>query len=76
MNDFHIIPPCKGCTERRIGCHARCDGYRLFRAMLDIKKEEVRAQSDFQGYVSAGIYAKRHCLGKRMTGKAHVVSQW
>lgn len=32
-------PPCKGCTERYSGCHAKCEGYSTWKqAWLDRKE--------------------------------------
>ena len=30
--------PCKGCTEREVGCHSRCDPYKSWRANADETK--------------------------------------
>lgn len=32
--------PCKDCDRRQLGCHSKCDNYRLFREQLDLKKED------------------------------------
>ena len=29
-----LTAPCKGCGERKPGCHDRCEGYAAFRAVL------------------------------------------
>ena len=34
--------PCKDCTKRELGCHDRCDDYKLFKAEL----ERVRKNRD------------------------------
>ena len=33
-----VISPCKGCTDRYVGCHAKCDGYKDF----VVKNEELK----------------------------------
>ena len=30
--------PCKGCTQRKIGCHSLCSKYKEWRLELDKKK--------------------------------------
>ena len=36
-----IYPPCKGCGDRELGCHATCEGYKAYRAKVDAQKEAV-----------------------------------
>ena len=35
-------PPCIDCDDRSEGCHARCEGYKEFRKMMDEHKETLR----------------------------------
>ena len=37
---FHreIKPPCKGCSDRRVGCHGDCQKYSEYKAELDGEK--------------------------------------
>lgn len=37
-----MIAPCKECTSRFSGCHSFCEGYKQYRAELDIQNEEIR----------------------------------
>lgn len=41
--------PCKGCTERRVGCHGGCEAYEGYRRYLDdqnaVRKREKEAES-------------------------------
>ena len=39
-------PPCKGCEERRPGCHTECDGYKTFRADLDAFNKIIKEAED------------------------------
>ena len=32
--------PCKGCKDRFVGCHSKCDGYASWKAEQDEKREE------------------------------------
>lgn len=48
-----ITPPCKGCQERRIGCHASCEAYQNYskiRAEILVKKQidNLATDSHFQ----------------------------
>jgi len=39
------IAPCKGCSEREIGCHGSCEKYSEYRsAMDDIRKKQLEEQ--------------------------------
>ena len=31
------IAPCKGCTDRHVGCHSECAKYKVFRAWIKRK---------------------------------------
>ena len=35
-------PPCKGCDERHVGCHDRCERYAEWRAKANKANEERR----------------------------------
>lgn len=35
--------PCRDCTDRHIGCHSDCDGYKEFRAAVDDISAKRRA---------------------------------
>ena len=54
--------PCRGCQDRRVGCHAECERYLVFRQRVD-KEAEIRRQSIIFGdYKSENIYKKRYSL--------------
>ncbi len=36
---YHRPAPCKGCTNRSVGCHGKCDGYIQWKKEID--SEEV-----------------------------------
>ena len=37
--------PCYKCTERRVGCHSKCDKYRIYRDKYDeLNKKEFIAK--------------------------------
>ena len=35
-----LVPPCKDCTERQIGCHGRCDRYKAYWEQQERKRNE------------------------------------
>lgn len=42
MGNDKITNPCKGCTERNIGCHSECQKYIDFRTKLDEYNNTIR----------------------------------
>ena len=36
--DYFKMCPCKGCDDRYIGCHGKCDKYKEYRDKLDATK--------------------------------------
>ncbi len=38
--------PCKGCEKRYPGCHSKCSGYISWRAELDKRNAEIRAEKE------------------------------
>lgn len=38
--------PCKGCTDRKVGCHSECEGYKAFATEQRKKNECIRKQKD------------------------------
>lgn len=38
--------PCKGCEKRYPGCHSKCEGYISWRAELDKRNAEIRAEKE------------------------------
>lgn len=55
--------PCRGCGERRVGCHATCKFYREWKANHDAKRSAMiarqRREQDYTDY--------RHDSYSRMT---------
>lgn len=42
--------PCKGCQERVLGCHGRCESYKNFRQRLEtahMAEREAKMTSDY-----------------------------
>lgn len=38
--------PCKGCTDRKIGCHSWCDKYKAFAVEQRSKNASIRKQKE------------------------------
>lgn len=36
-----MTPPCKHCTDRKVGCHGDCERYRQYKADFDAAKAEI-----------------------------------
>lgn len=49
-----IKAPCKGCTDRVLGCHGKCDRYKAYRARIDSANEKKRRENDIEDAVYAG----------------------
>ena len=47
--------PCKGCTDRKQGCHGQCEHYKAFRETMD---ERIKAQAQAR----AGHYCPLACI--------------
>ena len=37
--------PCKGCTERTVGCHANCEKYKKWRTDYEAEMKEAKKRS-------------------------------
>lgn len=35
-------PPCKGCEDRKVGCHATCERYAEYRAVIENGEAEKK----------------------------------
>ena len=38
--------PCKGCEDRRLGCHGKCEKYKAWRAGMDKAAEKRRLEHE------------------------------
>lgn len=41
-----MTPPCKHCTDRKVGCHGDCERYRQYKADFDAAKAEIYGDPD------------------------------
>lgn len=44
--------PCKGCQDRHVGCHGKCDRYLAFRKEADRLREERLVQRKISDYIT------------------------
>lgn len=50
--------PCKGCEERFIGCHATCERYIEWKALVDLEREAMNEQSNIAGQIASAVREK------------------
>ncbi len=53
--------PCKGCQDRSVGCHAKCDSYKEWKREVDdirVKKQEAKLLND-------ALHPKKKIVTKR-----------
>lgn len=56
--------PCKGCTDRSVGCHAKCDRYDAFKLYVNdyLKKRRIARGGDYRLYKCESIFGnKKNC---------------
>lgn len=46
--------PCKGCVERRVGCHSECGLYAAWRRDMDAINAQARREREANGVLAAG----------------------
>lgn len=47
-----VKAPCKGCSERHVGCHSTCEKYQAFRKEADRLREERLVQRKISDYIT------------------------
>lgn len=52
-----VISPCKDCEDRQVGCHAKCEKYRLYKQELDGLKKSDK-QDVYLSYMVNAIYKR------------------
>ena len=63
-----ITPPCKGCSERYLGCHAGCERYAEYRVKKDKETARRRAESDANEMVIRACIRSRR-VKKKLGGR-------
>ena len=43
-------PPCKDCTERKIGCHGKCERYKAFKEYHEAEKQQKIREGNAADY--------------------------
>lgn len=70
MTRFNRPSPCRGCTDRAVGCHANCERYNAWKRELDAynKRIDDAMRADRIGTVTAAtkkqIYLHRKDEGE------------
>lgn len=59
-----MVAPCKDCTERHVGCHSTCQGYKDF-VKWNEEQKEIRKQEK-PSTITQGSF-----LGNAISGKKH-----
>ena len=55
-----MVCPCKGCKDRYVGCHSKCEGYSQWRGeMKDIQKKRTK-ESKLHTYFNMPEHWKDH----------------
>lgn len=49
-----IIAPCKGCEDRKMGCHSKCEKYIEWKKATEERKKAIEKQN--QGIMAAIAY--------------------
>ena len=61
-------PPCKGCEERKVGCHSVCDGYKKWQEYESAKRIEAhrlhRSEAEARDYVVTRIRTMKAKKGR------------
>lgn len=54
-HNSRVTVPCRGCADRRVGCHGECDRYREFKSRLselnEQKAQETKSNAEYADYV-------------------------
>lgn len=52
------LAPCKGCNDRKVGCHSNCKKYEEFRAEVDRVHEIRNLEKMKMGFAVEGVIRK------------------
>ena len=60
------VAPCRGCEERKVGCHSACPkGYTEWKEWLEEKKEETRRRRALERGADAYVNDAKRRMKKR-----------
>lgn len=48
-----LVSPCKGCTDRCIGCHTTCGDYAEYKQELERRRYDVKLESESVAFQKA-----------------------
>ena len=60
--------PCKGCTDREVGCHSSCSGYKEWKAEWDRNRDTINKAKTFEREVGEVKVAGMKRMQKRRYG--------
>lgn len=66
-----MFSPCKGCEDRREGCHAECEKYLAFREYCKQKQKERNKDANVRDYFGQRKVKIARCFKRRMHGSHH-----
>lgn len=52
--------PCQGCTDRELGCHAKCAGYKHWKLEIRAEREALDKQNKEINAIESGHYRRSH----------------
>lgn len=38
----YLLPPCKDCQDRQVGCHGKCNKYKKYKKELEAIKADIK----------------------------------
>lgn len=61
MSDIPV--PCHGCSDRRIGCHGKCDKYKQFKEAVEhmaiVNRAKMHLKTEFQNNQKRRSYERQ-----------------
>lgn len=66
------LPPCKGCEERRVGCHAECERFTGWKAENDQRREEIYAAKARDGTTISDRSLRKHWRNQRLQNRKYL----
>lgn len=46
-----VYNPCKGCEDRRVGCHSGCEGYKAYCEEIKALRAVIRREKEYDAYM-------------------------
>ena len=67
-----VSSPCKGCSDKCMGCHSDCEKYLSFREELDEYNEAIRKNKDISNGFRESIERNNVYIWRRLNKKGSV----